>query len=290
LCTEVVVPAGDIAPGQEDAVVMRWTPIPGQAGLHTITCDLETNDPSKPSIRLEVSGTVNALVRIDPEGISYLDFEHIKPEEEPSRCLTVFSTKLKAFDLDVKATSPALKVAKMRLDDDSRIGKLNVKPTCAYSVIVQATKQLSPGYFRADLLITVKLPDGGRREMLIPIYGEVPNSHFRVFPAEIEFKKPSIAEEDSQPVLVQFYESATKRTLKIVAREPSFLECQEPHQVGESKGPWKFVVRIPPKNAEAMRYQPDGFFEGRIVLQASDSEALVPVRVKWNPPERQSAP
>jgi hypothetical protein len=151
-------------------------------------------------------------------------------------------------------------------------------------VLVETTPQLPPGYFMTDLVLTLKPPDAPARDVRMRIYGEVANGIFKVLPEEVEFKSPRLADGDERKVRVQFIDPTKKQTLKIVRVEPGFVQCDEPHVLGASSL-WQFTARIPPKNAEAAKVQADGFFEGRIVLQASGSEAQIPVRVKWNPPE-----
>jgi hypothetical protein len=284
-CTDVALPSSPIPPGQTGSVVLRWTPIPGQSGPHSITCDLDTNDPTRPTVRVEMKGTVNPLVRVAPEEVSFLDFYRLEPGAVKHRELKVFSTKLSNFEIEARSTLPGLKVTKNKLEVDSatRIG--NAIPTCAYSILIETTPQLQPGYFTGDLVLTVKPPEGSARTITMKIYGEVANGLFSVMPAEVEFKKPRLADGDAQKVRVQFIDTSKKQSLRIVKFEPAFLHCEEPRPLPGAKGQWEFIIRIPPKDPEAAKLQPDNFFEGRIVLQASESDVQIPVRVKWTPPE-----
>jgi len=197
--------------------------------------------------------------------------------------LKVFSTKLAAFELEAKTDSPGIKVtkSKLELDSTSRIG--DAQPTCAYSLLLETTPQLPPGFFMTDLVLTLKAPGAAVREVRMRVYGEVANGLFKVLPEEVEFTVPRLADGDQKKVRVQFIDPAKKQSLKIAKVEPSFVQCDEPKPLPGAPGQWEFFARIPPKNAEAMKLQPDGFFEGRIVLEASG--APIPVRVKWNPPE-----
>jgi hypothetical protein len=283
-CTDAVVPE-PIAPGQEGVVVVRWTPIPGKNGPHRVYAEVETNDPIKPKARLEVTGVVNPLIRIAPEDLSYIDFYRLEPGAVKPRELKVFSTKLAAFGLEAKTDLPALKVtkSKLELDASSRIG--DARPTCAYSVLVESTPQLPPGSFTTDLVLTLAPPDEAAREIRMRVYGVVANGIFKVLPDEVEFKTPRLADGEIQKVRVQFVDPAKKQTLKIVRVEPTFVQCDEPRLLPGAAGQWEFTARVPPKNADAAKVQADRFFEGQIVLQASGSDAQIPVRVKWNPPE-----
>src|SRR5262249_5523968 len=150
---------------------------------------------------------------------------------------------------------------------------------------LETTPQLPPGYFTTDLVLKLKPPDADAREIRMRVYGVVANGIFKVLPDEVEFKTPKLIDGDEHKVRVQFIDTSKKQTLKIVKVEPGFIQCDEPRALPGAAGQWQFVARIPAKNADAVKFQPDNFFEGRIVLQASDSDVQIPVRVTWNPPE-----
>ena len=141
-CAEVQVPA-EIAPGAEEAVVVRWTPIPGKTGPYTMTAELKTNDPQKPILTLKVEATVNPLIRVWPEDCSYVDFSRIAPGKRTKRVLNVFSTKLEAFDLGVATTSPGLFVAKEKLPANTTVG--NGPARSGYSVTITISRDSTAG-------------------------------------------------------------------------------------------------------------------------------------------------
>jgi hypothetical protein len=284
-CTDATVPAEPLPPGQDGVVAVRWTPIPGKSGPHRVFAEIETNDPAKPKARLEVTGVVNPLIRIAPEDLSFIDFYRLEPGAVKPRELKVFSTKLTAFGLKARADLPGLRVTATKLDLDATSRIADARPTCAYSVLVETTPHLPPGSFTTDLVLNLEPPGAPAREIRMRIYGVVANGIFKVLPEEVEFKAPRLAEGDSQKVRVQFVDPAKKQTLKIVRTEPAFVQCDEPRLLPGAAGQWEFTARVPEKNADATKLQPDGFFEGYIVLQASGSDAQIPVRVKWNPPE-----
>src|SRR5262249_19186367 len=212
-CTDATVPDAPIAPGQEGVVVVRWTPIPGQHGAHRIHADIETNDPAKRNLQLEVTGVVTPLIRVAPEDVAFIDFYRLEPGAVKPRELKVFSTKLRSFGLVAKSDSPGLKVTTtpLELDPSLRIG--DARPTCAYSVLLETTPQLPPGYFTTDLVLTLKPPDAQAREIRMHVYGEVANGIFRVLPDQVEFKRPRLIDGDSQKVRVQFIDTSKKQTL-----------------------------------------------------------------------------
>jgi hypothetical protein len=284
-CTDATVPEEPIGPGAEGTVSVRWNPIPGKSGPERIKAEFETNDPDRPRLQLEVTGIVNPLIRIAPENMSFIDFYRLQPGDVKPRELKVFSTKLDLFDLEAKSELAELKVTTARIDPASsgRIG--DDCPKCVYSILIETTPQLPPGFFMTDLVLTVRAPSAPAREIRMRVYGEVANGLFKVLPKEIEFTALRLADGDQRRVRVQFIDPGKKQTLKIVKIEPPFVECTEPRLLPGAPGQWEFTARIPPQNADAVKFQPDGFFEGRVVLEASGSNVRIPVRLKWNRPE-----
>jgi hypothetical protein len=286
-CADVKLPAEDIAPDKEGTVTLIWTPKPGSPPkVETITCELATNDPQKPSIRLEIKGTVDPLVRIYPEDKAWIDFDRVEQGKITVGEVKVFSTKLDDFKLNAKLSDGrGMKVTstKQELDKDTRYG--DAVPKSAYSVVVETTPELAPGYHRADLLLTIEAKDVPARTIRLPVYADVNNKLFQVMPAKVEFNKERVTDADDKTVIVQFFNPAQKRSLRVVKCEPGFLKCDKPKESDCNKGQWKFQVHLPGNNAEAVKFQPDRYFEGEIVVQASDSSVQVPIRVLWKPPE-----
>lgn len=290
-CTDVRLPEGPIPPGQTGTVMLRWTPIPGSPGPHTMTADVETNDPRTPSLRFEVKGTVNPSIRIAPEDVGDIDFDRTAPGQVALREIRVFSTRLPAFELDVMPADPLLVRAKVtKLEPGTTVGEARV--TAGYSVVLQTTEQLPPGSLRSSLALVVKPPGEPARTITLPVYGEVENGVFKVLPSVVEFRKPRAAEADSQKVRVQFFVPSGKDKVEVVRSEvlgldgkwtTGFLKIEGLRRL--PNGQWEFSVAVPANDPVAIRFQPDGFWEGRIFLRASNSPAEVPLRVKWVRPE-----
>jgi hypothetical protein len=279
-CSEVLVPS-EIGPGQEATIVLRWIPTLTQVGSVRVTCELQTNDPAKPALFLEMRGTVNPLIRLWPENVSTLDFGHFHPGDRRRRELKVFSTKLPAFELDAKTSTPGIRLTKQKLDANHRIGEL--QPKCAYSLVLETMPELSVGSFVAELALAVKPPDSDARTFSIWLSGAVVDRLFTVSPEEITFTKRDLASGEAQKVRVQFIDAAAHQTLEIVKCEPAFLQCDAPRALPGALGRWEVTVRIPAENLEAAKALAKGFFEGTVVLRASASDVEVPIRVKWLP-------
>jgi hypothetical protein len=286
LCADVRLPE-DIAPDKEGTVTLIWTPIPGAPpGSETITCDLATNDPQKPNIRLEIKGMIDPLVRFYPEDVNIIDFDQLEQGQPSTREIKVFSTKLSDFKLTAKLTDPrGMKViaTPLELEEHTRYG--SAAPKSAYSVVVNATSDLGPGYYRADLLLTIEAKGQPTRTITLPVHAEVSNRVFSVTPSKVLFDKAKVTEEDTKKAVVQFFNPSKPRTLRIVKHQPKFLQC-ELREVNSKAGTWMLTVRLPANNAEAAKFQADDYFEGSIVLQASDSPVEVPVRVRWKPEDK----
>src|SRR5262249_25120253 len=146
---------------------------------------------------------------------------------------------------------------------------------------LRSTDKLPKGYFREILHLNVTGTHA--RQITLPIYGEVETGAVRVVPQQVEFKKPRVTEADSQRVQVQFVVPSDREKVEIARVEPAFLVVAAPRPL--RKGLWEFTVQIPADNADAAKLQPDGFFEGRIVLRTSAAAAAeVPLRVRWVEP------
>jgi hypothetical protein len=283
LCTEVVVPSV-IAPGGEGVVVMRWTPHPGQVGPQRLSSEIRTNDPARPSVHLEMTGTVNPLFHIWPEDKPMIEFGEFSPAEIKKQELKIFSTKLPAFELEAKITNPGLILSKrpLKLHPDARIGVY--RPTCGYSLTIETTPELTTGSFALQVPLTFKPPEGGARTVSLWVSGAVVNRIFTVSPNELVFSNPRLADGDVQKVRIQFIDSQKNQSLKIVTWSPAFLECDAPRPLDAAPGRWEFVVRIPAGKADVAEVQRAGALEGKVVLQASDSAIQYPVRVRWRRP------
>jgi hypothetical protein len=285
LCTAVKLSAESIAPDKDGTVTLTWTPVPGgPPGLKAITCELATNDPKMPSIRLEIKGTIDPLVRLYPDETEDVDFYRLDQGRSSTREFKVFSTKLNDFKLSAKLTDTrGMKVKTTRLLDlDERTRYGDATPKSAYSVVVEARPDLPPGYYRADLLLTIQAKDQPARTITLPVHADVSNRVFSVIPSRVVFRKPLVREEDAVKAMVRFFNPSKQRTLRIVKCEPSFLKC-ELKETNSTSGTWLLTVRLPANSADAAKFQPDEYFEGSIVLQASDSDVQVPIRVKWDP-------
>jgi hypothetical protein len=275
-CGEVDIPSHEFAPGGETAVTVSWSPQPGKTGPYLLAVELQTNDPDRPQLRLEVHGVVQPLVRLLPEDVSFIDFEKVRLGQPAERVVRLVSSALPAFDLEASTSDPRLKASVEKLPPEP--GEFR----SGYAVRLQTSPELSSGYLRETLTLKVRAPDGTSREIVLPVYAEVENGVFQVTPQEIAFAKQSVTEADSVKVKVQFLVPSEKETLQVERCEPGFLVCEPPVRV--KPGLWELTVNIKPGSAEAARYQPDRFFEGRLLLRTAASKVPVAVRVKWVPP------
>lgn len=274
-CGEVDVPAEEIPPGGEGTVTIRWSPIPGNVGPYRLTAEVQTNDPETPLIRFEVQGKIVPLVRVLPESWSFIDFSTINPRQVAERELKLISDKLDAFEVKVSASHPGLKWTVSKLEPESGEGGFRA----GHAVKLKTSAELPAGYFRETLTFAITTADGKNWNVSIPVYGEVENGVIQVRPREIAFRKPSVREADSKKAHVQFIVPSDDETVEVVKCEPAFLKCDAPKRL--KAGLWELTIHLPADNADAAKYQPDSFFEGKILLKVSGSKEPVPVRVKW---------
>ncbi len=280
LCSEYVVP-DEIGPGKDDKVVLKWTPIPGQTGNFRVIADLRTNDPDNPTVKLEASSRVTPTVRFSPADWSFIDFGKIDRGRTAARELKVFSTKLDRFGLEAKASGTGLEVTREPLPKNLTVD--GETPKSGYTLRLKTTNQLPPGYFHDLLEMKLTIPNEPERVLKLDVYAEVPNGVLAVGPTEVEFTRPAIKDGDERKLRVRFFVPSKDDQVEVVhdKTEPKFLNVSDAVPSSD-KSFWEVKVKVPPDTAEAMKYQADGFFQGKIVLKAVKQNVEVPVRVKWN--------
>jgi hypothetical protein len=279
-CAVVTLPP-PIPPGQEAQIKVRWAPTPG--GPPRFKMSVRTNGPRDTPIALEIKGESNLQVRISPEGKGYLDFDVLQVGRTTEQVLNVYSTKLNQFDLTAAikhgSEPPAFQAEVRPLDVGSEVDGQKIKS--GYSVVVRTANSLPRGHILRDLVLTVSVPGETPREVVLNVYGKVPNGIFTIQPEEeILFTRKNLSEGDEAKVVVQFSVPQPDQTIEVVRCQPSFLVADPPRLVVPGK--WLFTLRIPKNDPEAKKLQADEFFEGAVYLKATGSDSLVPVRVKWD--------
>jgi hypothetical protein len=274
-CGDVVLPEGDIPPGGEGVVTIRWTPAPGKIGPYRLAVELTSNDPDVPRPRLEFTGRIAPLVRMLPEDRASLDFLTVPVGSEVEREVRLVSSRLTAFDVEVKTTLTGLKTTLTKLPPDPDGEGF----TSGYLLKVRTTPELPAGAFRDLLTLNMKAHDGKSWSIELPVYGEVPIGAFEVQPHEVRFTKKSLAEADARTMRVQFFVPSDDEALRVERCQPNFLKVDGPRRL--KPGQWEFTVNLPAGNAEALKRQADGYLEGTIVLTTPRSPRPVHVPVKW---------
>jgi hypothetical protein len=288
-CAQVEVP-GEINPGEKGTIKIRWKPIPGLPTLYTLTADVELNDPDTPGLRFQVRARIKPKVRVwnPPDDLGFIDFgdRPLERGEVKERELRVFSTELDAFTLQASATLPGLQVTTTPLPPTALVG--GYQPRSGYSVVIRTTDKLPLGYVRDDLSLVVKTKEQEEWKITMPIYAVVGQGVFNIRPERIVFKKPQITDEDSLKVMLTFPGLTENEKVEVIEErtEPKgVVVVDKPERI--RAGVWQVTVRLPGDKAQAARYQPDGFMEGRFVLRVTARQtAEVPVRVKWDPSEK----
>jgi hypothetical protein len=252
---------------------------------------LRTNDPQNNPLNLEIKGQINPQVRISPENWAYIDFDQLTAGKPTERILNVYSTRLNQFSLAAalrNGAEPAAFVAEVKpLEPGSEVDGQKVKS--GYSVVLRTVNNLPRGYLLRDLVLSITVPGETAREVILQVYGKVPNGIFTIHPEdEIQFTKKNLADGDEARVVVQFAVPKPDEKVEVVRCEPPFLVADAPRlAVAGQPGRWIFTLRIPKNSAEAMKFQPDEFFEGAVYLKVTGSDTDVSVRVKWVPSGKQ---
>ncbi len=281
-CAEVEMPAGPIAPGAASKLVIKWAPIPGNAGPYTLFADLDTNDPQAKVFRLTVTALIRPLVRVFVDGKednSFVDFgdEPIPPGQAKIREVKVFSTKLEKFDIEAACTLPGFDIKTTPLDPGSPVSDAR----CGYAIELKTTDKLPLGYVRTDLNITLRhLGSEPDRTIHVPVYAVIGNGIFTVVPSEFRFSKPNITDEEAAKVILTFVGvKGSKESVEVASYEPKFLRVDPPLSLGRSR--WLITAHL--GNPEAAKFQADAPVEGQVVLKVAGLDRPVPIRVKWNP-------
>jgi hypothetical protein len=281
-CGTVQVPEEGIPVGGKGLVDFRWSPPAGTIGPYHLRAELETNDPKEPFVTLEVTGRANPRIRLSPPNLPYLDFDNLQPGQPAERTVKVFSTKLDDFKLHVQTVPAGLEVATEALTPGEIVD--DVKARSGYRLVLKTTNKLPAGSFRDELVFAVTLPDETEPKTLkLPVYVTVNNGLCAVTPSKVHFTCARVTEGDRKNVRVQFFVPSEKDRVEIVRVEPAFLTVSQPMEL--TRGTWQFAVTLPAGNAEAARWQADGF-EGKVVFHTRDGSPEVSVRVIWDPPAR----
>ena len=95
------------------------------------------------------------------------------------------------------------------------------------------------------------------------------------------FHKPRITTEDTAKVNLTLTTAAGAGGVVVESYEPKFLKVDAPAK--QPSGKWQITAHLPADDAEAAKYQPDGFMEGKVVLKVAGLDRPVTIRVKWVP-------
>jgi hypothetical protein len=279
-CAGVDMPPGLIAPGEEGKVVIHWAPIVG--GDDNVVAHLATNDEQAATVDLSVRATLKRLVHILVDGKednSFIDFGPVLPNRPVTRELKVFSTELPSFTLEASIPVAGLVPKSKPLPKGERLG--DYVALSGYTVEMTAADNLPLGYLRTTLSLALGgLGDQPNRTLTVPVYAEVGSGAFSVTPELFRFKKPRITDEDTARVHL-FVNASGNDKVTVESWEPKFLKFDAPEK--EPNGKWLITAHLPKDDPEAAKYQPDEFFEGKVVLKAAGLDKPITIRVKWEP-------
>lgn len=283
-CAEVQMPDGPIAPGGEGKVVINWAPIPGHSGNYDVVATLRTNDPQAPEAQLTIHTFIKPLVRVfiqGEESNDILDFgnDPILLNQPRTREVKVFSTELPSFSLEASTPIPGLRVVKKPLPAGEHLGDYVVRS--GYEIEITTGDKLPLGYLRTVLDLALSgLGDQPNRTITVPVYAIVGSGAVSVTPEVFQFKTAHITDGEQAKVHL-VVNSAEVGAVTVESWEPKFLKVDAPQK--DPSGKWLIVAHIPKDNAEAAKFQPDAFMEGKVVLKVAGLNRPVTIRVKWVP-------
>jgi hypothetical protein len=279
-CAGVDMPPGPIGPGEEGQVVIHWAPIVG--GADNVEVHLATNDEQAAAVTLTVRATLKRLVHVlidGKENNSWIDFGPVLPSRPVTREVKVFSTELPSFTLEASTPVAGLAPKTKPLTAGEHLGDYVVRS--GYTVEMTAGDGLPLGYLRTTLSLALGgLGDQPNRTLTVPVYAEVGSGAFSVQPDLLRFKKPHISDGDTARVQL-FVNASGNDAVTVESFEPKFLKVDAPEK--QPNGKWLITAHIPKDDPEAVKHQPDEFFEGKVVLKAAGVPGPITIRVKWEP-------
>src|SRR5262249_10806454 len=151
----------------------------------------------------------------------------------------------KEFTLEARLADkvPGLKLTQQPLVGSQVDDVSNVQ--CGYRIYIEKTPETPEGFFSDTLVLKFKPPDEKKPQVVtLPVGGTVKTTSLETRPSQIEFTKANLTDADSKTLLVQLRAPVSENeTIKVIRREPSFLQTDEPKQI--KKGLWEIKVRIP---------------------------------------------
>ncbi len=156
-----------IPPGGESKILLEWTPKSADAAFSQ-QATIATNDPELPTLRLVVSGRVDAVLRIEPEGTWQAG--EFSGEAPVTVTGFVYSRILDDFAVtSVTAANPLVSGQAERIADAEELKRHEAK--CGYRIDVTIQPGLPVGRFRENVTIRTDVAEGGRSELTCEIAG-----------------------------------------------------------------------------------------------------------------------
>jgi hypothetical protein len=277
-CTLGSVPEDPIPPGGEVSVTLEWT-AKINAGPFRQTATVQTNDPNKPRVELQVDGKVIEATGVTP---SSFIFDKVMADESKSAEIYVMAMAQDTIEVGtpVLSTAETREFFDVRVDPVERSALPNPDAKQGVKVTVTAKPGLPLGRFDQWLRLSTNIKDAKTLEL--PIVGRVVGNisvHGRLWSEEqgvlrlgtVSSEKGTSAELN----IVIRGDGADATELSVVASDPKELIAK----LGERKvlSPTlvhvPLVVEIPPGTPPMAHLDTEQGEAGKIMLKTTSKEA-----------------
>jgi len=268
MCTIAKLKEGDtmvLKPGESTEIELEWKTNDVQGDFHK-GANIETNDPDRPTIALNVHGTVNPPVIIIPG--ETIDLHNVSVDEPQSSFIALYSPDRPETQItEVKTSKPDFlktEVVPMSEDELER-----AKMKTGWKINIQVEPGYPIGHLREEIVIKTDHPL--RPEIRISAVGTVIGP-ISVVPERI--RMVNVKSREGASIDVALLVRGGNEAKIEVAEKPEKLNAAIESD-GETQGRYKLKVNVPEGT-------PAGFIDGDIVLktdQPNAGELRVPVSI-----------
>lgn len=287
-CTIAELSKTRVAPGQTAEVVVQYTASAHKPNFKQIATVL-TNDPRRPRVELNISGTVTSEFRLLPPQIVMSNVSASQPTTESLRILCFLSDQVRVVEHAFTGSeSPSLFEATFEPLGPDELAEEEAKSGVRMLVTVKPGLPLGP--FRQTIRLTVATgSDDKRTEMVVAIKGAVVSDLSLVGPG---WHKASgiltignvASDQGAKRSLRLLVHGETRRDVEIepVKLDPPWLRVTlgKPAELNESVMQIPLTIEIPPGRPPAIFLGTDQGKLGEIVLGVKNHPDAKQIRMR----------
>jgi hypothetical protein len=244
-CTTAEIEQTEVPPGGETRVRLTWQP-PKPAEVFAQGVTIETNDPQRPSLYLNVVGSVRTHLAATQDAVL---FNNVARDETATHSVIVYSQAWESLTIEADCDDPHF-AASLRPCDAEVLEKLEAR--CGCEVTVTASPGLPLGDFKSSLRIKATGDRGEVRNLTLAIYGAIVG--------RVTVDGPGLQDDQTLLLKTIWRGQARQRTLAIFVRgehedlvvsaiecRPAFVKVQvgAREQVSPNLARYKLQIDIP---------------------------------------------